>query len=111
MSEQLKRNIGQRIRASRLHRGLTQAELAEAIDKAFETVSNIERGKAAPSFTTLSAVSEVLDVPLRDLFDFGDHGASEERLELLHQINLMVRQMSDAQLRTFLRLGSALEEA
>ena len=111
MSERLKRNIGRRLRAARQQQGLTQAELAEAIDKAFETISNIERGKAAPSFSTLAALSDAMSLPLRDLFDFGDDEVTEERQDLLNQINMLVGRLTDAQLRTLLKLGAALEEA
>ena len=51
MSDQLKRNIGLRVRAARSQRGLTQAQLVEAIDdKAFDTISNIERAKNCADF-------------------------------------------------------------
>jgi len=35
MSKQLKQNIGLRVKAARTQKGLTQAQLAGAIDKAF----------------------------------------------------------------------------
>lgn len=110
MSEQLKRNIGQRVKSERLQRGLTQAELAEAIDKAFETISNIERGKTAPSFSTLSDISDVLGMPMRAFFEFEDANLPEERQELLLQLSTLVGQMDDARLSQFLKLGRALSD-
>jgi transcriptional regulator with XRE-family HTH domain len=44
------------LKAVRQQQGMTQAALAEAIDKSFETISNIERGKTAPGFATLSVI-------------------------------------------------------
>lgn len=110
MKDQLKHNIGQRVKSARLQRGLTQAELAEAIEKAFETISNIERGKTAPNFSTLSDIAEALDVPLRDFFDFGDGDTTDERQALLFQLNTLVGKMDDDQLSVLLKLGKALDE-
>lgn len=110
MQEQLKRNIGQRVKAARLQKGLTQAELAEAIDKAFETISNIERGKTAPNFSTLSDIAEVLGIPLKEFFEFGEEGFSDERQTLLFQLNAMIGQMDDAKLNLLLKLGQVLHE-
>lgn len=111
MNEGLKQNIGQRVKSARLQRGLTQAELAEVIDKAFETISNIERGKTAPSFSTLADIAEALEVPLKDFFDFGDVELPEERQALLLQLSVLIAQLDDAQLRLLLKLGNALDEA
>lgn len=110
MNELLKRNIGQRVKSARLQRGLTQAELADMIDKAFETISNLERGKTAPNFSTLSDISDALEVPLKDFFDFGAEGLSNERQELLFQISALIGQLDDRQLRLLVKLGSALDE-
>lgn len=110
MNEQLKRNIGQRVKAARLQKGLTQAELAEAIDKAFETISNIERGKTAPNFSTLSDIAEVLGMPLKEFFEFGEEGLSDERQALLLKVNSMIGQMDDATLSLLFKLGQVLHE-
>lgn len=110
MSEQLKQNIGQRVKSARRLRGLTQAELADAIDKAFETISNIERGKTAPNFMTLSDIAEALDVPLKDFFDVGSGAEATERQDLVFQISALVGQLDDSQLRLLLRLASVLND-
>jgi transcriptional regulator with XRE-family HTH domain len=110
MQEQLKRNIGQRVKAARLQKGLTQAQLAEAIDKAFETISNIERGKTAPNFSTLADIADVLGLPMREFFD-GEHAEiSDARQHLLMQVNTMISQMDDRQLWLLLKLGQVLQE-
>ena len=71
MSDQLKRNIGLRVRAARSQRGLTQAQLVEAIDdKAFDTISNIERAKTAPIFSALADIANVLGLSMREFFEF-----------------------------------------
>ena len=110
MSKQLKQNIGLRVKAARQQRGLTQAQLAEAIDKAFETISNIERGKTAPNFSTLYDISNVLGLPMREFFEFEDLDISDARQRLLMQLNTMIAQMDDRQLNLLLKVGRVLRE-
>ncbi|NIA70418.1 helix-turn-helix transcriptional regulator [Pelagibius litoralis] len=49
----LAREVGLLVRALRKRRGLTQADLAERIDRSETAVRAIERGASAPSFVTL----------------------------------------------------------
>jgi transcriptional regulator with XRE-family HTH domain len=65
--------------------------LAEAIDKAFETISNLERGKTAPNFSTLTDIAAVFKVPMREFFEGMDEGLSSERQQLLTRFNLPAR--------------------
>lgn len=110
MSDQLKRNIGLRVKAARTQKGLTQPQLAEAIEKAFETISNIERGKTAPNFSTLADIAAVLGLPMREFFDVEDADVSEPRQRLLMQVNTLVSQLDDRQLNLLLKLGKVLQE-
>lgn len=54
--------------------GLTQDELAEKIGVSRNTLSNIERTGiiVGLSLNTIFCISEALDTPVRDLFDFRD---------------------------------------
>ena len=110
MSKQLKQNIGLRVKAARRQKGLTQAQLAEAIDKAFETISNIERGKTAPNFSTLHDIANVLGLPMREFFDVDEENLTDARQHLLMQLNTMISQMDDRQLHLLLNLGRVLQE-
>lgn len=69
MAENVERQIGGRITEFRKERGLTQAQLAERVDVATETISRLERGSSIPSVKTLCAISSALDVDLRDFFE------------------------------------------
>lgn len=69
MNKDLAKFIGSRVRAFRKQRCMTQEDLAEAIGKTVETVSNIERGKKLPGLSTLGDIQEVLNVPLSELID------------------------------------------
>ena len=110
MNDQVKRNIGLRVKAARTQKGLTQAQLAEAIDKAFETISNIERGKTAPNFSTLADIANVLGQPMREFFDVDQADISDGRQRLLMQVNTLVSQLDDRQLNLLLKLGKVLQE-
>lgn len=71
------------VRHHRERAGLTQGDVAEKINKSLETVGSIERGKAAPSFDTLSDLSEALGVPVREFFGAGSYAAEAGRNDAL----------------------------
>jgi len=67
---ELRKKFGKRLKLMRKVRGLTQEQLAEKLDLSVEMVSFMERGIHAPSFETLGRLSEVLQLPVQDLFAF-----------------------------------------
>ena len=68
------RLLGLTIAYYRKLRGLTQAELAEATNLIRTHISNIEapNGKTSISLNKLFDIADVLEVPVKDLFDFRD---------------------------------------
>jgi transcriptional regulator with XRE-family HTH domain len=62
-----RRQIGDRIRAARTGRKLSQEKLAERIGVDRKTVNRIELGVHATSIDRLLLIAEVLEVPLADL--------------------------------------------
>lgn len=68
------RLLGLTIAYYRKLRGLTQTELAEATNLSRTHISNIEapNGKTSISLNKLFDIAEVLEVPVKDLFDFRD---------------------------------------
>ena len=68
------RLLGLTIAYYRKLRGLTQAELAEATNLSRTQISNIEapNGKTSISLNKLFDIADVLEVPVKDLFDFRD---------------------------------------
>ena len=68
------RLLGLTIAYYRKLRGLTQAELAEATNLSRTHISNIgaPNGKTSISLNKLFDIAEVLEVPVKDLFDFRD---------------------------------------
>jgi len=69
MSE-LEKGLGRQISRLRKEKGLTQAQLAEAIGVAVETISRLERGFSIPSLNTIEEISKKLGVSVKDIFDF-----------------------------------------
>ena len=68
------RLLGLTIAYYRKLRGLTQAELAEATNLSRTHISYIEapNGKTSISLNKLFDITDVLEVPVKDLFDFRD---------------------------------------
>lgn len=61
------RDLGDRIRNLRRKRGLTQEDLAEALDLSVAYVSLIERGGRNPPYTTVVLIAQALGVSAADL--------------------------------------------
>lgn len=66
----VKKQLGQRIRAIRKKKGYTQEKLAELINIEPPSLSYIETGKFAPSVETLQKLSEVLRVDIWEFYYF-----------------------------------------
>ena len=56
------RKLGEKVRALRHERGLTQEALAETLDLSVAYVSLIERGGRNPPYTTVVAIARALGV-------------------------------------------------
>ena len=101
---ELIRLIGSRIQAARLARGMTQAELAEAIGIEPITLSRYETGSRGPSITTIALAADVLCVAVGDLVDRERNVAPPSHSpEVLGAIRL-VEQLDEGQLVLALRL-------
>ena len=60
--EKAKQLFGERVKALRKEREITQEQLAEHINKSIEHISYIERGERAPSFETILDIAEAFAV-------------------------------------------------
>jgi len=67
---ELKEQFGRRLKEVRLDRGLTQQQVADALETTVQTISSLERGVHWPSYETLSALLKVLKAKPKELFDF-----------------------------------------
>lgn len=66
----LREKFGRRLRELRVAKGFTQEQLSEKARLSVDFLSLIERGRSAPSFENLEALSRALDARVSDLFDF-----------------------------------------
>ncbi|WP_426231065.1 helix-turn-helix domain-containing protein [Pararhizobium sp. DWP3-4] len=80
------KQIGASVRELRRVRKLTQANLAEAISRTDDAISQIERGVNIPNVETLVALSRALDVPVDALLASGfDEQPSSDRREKIQR--------------------------
>jgi len=56
------------IRAARRSKGLTQSRLAEKMGTTTQSISNWELGVSVPHYAKLKKLSEILDMPMGELF-------------------------------------------
>ncbi|GLR82901.1 helix-turn-helix transcriptional regulator (plasmid) [Azospirillum oryzae] len=111
MVRDLKQLLGARLRARRLALNLTQEQVAEAIARTVETVSNLERGRAFPGLDTLEQLGRVLDLPLGNLFgEVGTAAVSSRRAELRARLLALADGLADADLEIAVRQVEALAE-
>lgn len=83
MTEKAKisKRAGERIRAARKAKGLSQEALGEKLDVSFQAVSTWEQGKFIPDSDHLPALAEALDISLDALF------SKEDRDWILKPVN------------------------
>ena len=88
--------IGQRIKTMRLSRGMTQADLAKALDQSQASITMYETGKREPDFETLEALADIFNVPLVSFVDSGgvvSVGLPEEHAQT-EDLRLLVQDLS-----------------
>lgn len=91
--------FGANVRNHRKARGLTQEALAERVDVSIETIGKIERGAAAPTFSTAEKIAEALEVNATVLFGAGKAALPQgERGRLLAGISRSLSGMNNDQL-------------
>ncbi|MDY7229835.1 helix-turn-helix transcriptional regulator [Hyalangium rubrum] len=75
MSLRMAETIGSAVREARRRAGLTQEQVAEAIELNPLAFSRLERGKLLPSVPTLALLSQVLKTPTDVLLGASGVGA------------------------------------
>ena len=66
--EYLRQQIGEKLKATRLQRNLTQAEVAEGAGIDITHISRLERGLSNPSLLVAYHLCKTLSISLDDLF-------------------------------------------
>jgi len=104
----LEEQVGAFVRHYRKRAGLTQAQLAEKVDRQPNAIQNIENGKAAPTFETLVRLAAALEVNARDLFGTDEFSAQEGRDDSLVEILKLISHLAEPELAT---IKSLIENA
>lgn len=83
--------IGARIKAARERAGMTQEDLAGALDMSTTHISVIERGVKSPRLETLVNIANILevssDILLQDVVDYSSDGIASEVSVLLSKLS------------------------
>lgn len=67
--QQAQKNLGRRIKEIRLKKGITQAQLANDIDKDQQSIQRLEAGNINPSYWYLLQIAEGLEIKLSELLE------------------------------------------
>jgi transcriptional regulator with XRE-family HTH domain len=109
-----KKDLGTRLRALRLARGLTQAEVADAIGTHFTVISSVERGVRALTLQQVVKLADSLKVSPDDLLQKKKPpkvpATSRQDGRLLRRID-RIRELPPAQQRTVLDVLDSLLKA
>jgi transcriptional regulator with XRE-family HTH domain len=112
MEKHLKAYLAGQLRTYRRNAGLTQDNLASKIGRTAEAISNIERGKSLPTLETIVAISDALELPLREFFpgESFDGTVSQNRLKAEAEAMSLLRDLSDSRLQVAIAQIRALGE-
>ena len=104
VTHDLKLIIGARLRAARRAAGMTQSQLADAVSRTVEAISNIERGKSLPPLDILDRAAGVLKTTLADLVQTpAGEGNLSERAGLEAEAKAMLAELPANHLRAAVR--------
>lgn len=70
-------SVGERIKKIRTSKGVTQADLADALDTTTAAISRYEQGKREVRFPQAKAIADFLGVSLLELYGFSDERQAE----------------------------------
>jgi transcriptional regulator with XRE-family HTH domain len=65
----VQKELGQRIRAMRRKKGMTQEDMADRCGLHWTYIGGLERGERNPTLTTMQKIALGLNIPLRDMLD------------------------------------------
>src|SRR5947209_8837136 len=96
--------IGRKIRALRLERGLSQSSLADGIDLTFQQVQKYEKGTNRVSAGRLQRIADLLNTPVT--FFYGGLGAKPKKNERNSSLALVQTKGALRLLRAYADIGS-----
>lgn len=113
MAIDLKTHVGNRISLARKEARMTQAELASAIGKSVETVSNAERGQTAVAIQTLEGFARALGVePSFFVQEFGRSRRKKgQEISLLAELDFLASRLDRKQLQMLVDIARIVERS
>lgn len=107
----LRNSVGERIRAIRKAKGLTQQQLAElsGLDDAY--IGSVERGERNFSIDTLEKILIGLSAPSYSLFYDTDSDIDSEQLKKLDNYRLIISELSSKQSQNLNNIISEFRDA
>lgn len=79
----LKDKFGKRVKKIRKGKGITQEQLAESVNIEPPNISKIECGMHFPQPDKIEKIAKVLDVDIKDLFEFEHYQDREELVNFI----------------------------
>ena len=78
-------SIGDRIRETRINKGMTQQQVADSIGVTYQNISQYERGLRTPKNETLIKIADALGVSIYELIGFNGANTNDVPLAILQQ--------------------------
>jgi transcriptional regulator with XRE-family HTH domain len=98
--------LGSRIKELRKLRGLSQERLSEKVGIDPKHLSRIEVGRGFPSLDTLERLANVLNVELKDFFEFAHEAKSPK--ELKEALSSLIKEADEEKLRLLVKVIRAV---
>jgi transcriptional regulator with XRE-family HTH domain len=102
--EPINRLLGLRIKEIRQHRKISQDKLSEKLDIDPKYLSRIEVGKATPSLDLLVKTASILNVEVKELFEFTHLEKAGDK----NQIEVLLKGLSEEQRKLSIKLIRAV---
>jgi transcriptional regulator with XRE-family HTH domain len=100
-------NIGERITTLRKKKGLSQVDLAKAIEASRTMVGNYERNANAPSIEVIAKIAKVLDVSVDYLIGDGKMAAYDK--EVIKRIDAIQALDEETQSKLFFLIDNVVQ--
>lgn len=101
-----KKQFGQKLKELRLQRGMTQFELAEAVEMHEKHISRIESGIYFPTFINFMKIMEALDLEWKDF----DPKTTPENNSLKNKAFKIIQRAEEKELKIYTSLLEQLQK-
>ncbi len=103
----IRKKFGRRLVELRKTQNFNQERFAEAIDISPRNLSNIENGYTFPTPERIEKIAQVLNCPIKSLFDFEHH---KNNPDILSEINKYAKSADRNRLQDIYKVVKALLE-